>query len=457
MKITQDEIVESQTVLHIELEDEDLDPYLDRAYRRVVQRTVIPGFRKGKAPRLIVERYVGRESLLNEVADDMLPEVTARAISEQELEAASLPRIELQELEPFTLKATVPLVSEVDPGPFRDIRIARDPVRLTKKDIELRLDQIRHNMASWEPVDRPVKMSDMVTIEAVGRVDGRSILDEKDAVFFLDEDGTRPLPGFSQHLVGLLKDKPQQFTLEIPQDYSDEAISGKEAEFSVTVGEIKERILPDRDGEFAKSVGDGYDSLDALRKDLKKQLTAEAENRADQEYRESVVDAVVNGASVELPPLMVEHEIDHMGNDQARVLERAKVRMDDYLRSIGKSEEEVRGELRIQAVERLTRTLVLSKVTELEGVEASDEEVEERVRSIIAESAEEEDRDQVSEELKGSVRRMLLVEKTIDHLVAVAAGEAEPLAGSEDSPADDSPDIPDDKIQNGGGADDTKA
>ena len=457
MKITQDEIVESQTVLHIELEDEDLDPYLDRAYRRVVQRTVIPGFRKGKAPRLIVERYVGRESLLNEVADDMLPEVTARAISEQELEAASLPRIELQELEPFTLKATVPLVSEVDPGPFRDIRIARDPVRLTKKDIELRLDQIRHNMASWEPVDRPVKMSDMVTIEAVGRVDGRSILDEKDAVFFLDEDGTRPLPGFSQHLVGLLKDKPQQFTLEIPQDYSDEAISGKEAEFSVTVGEIKERILPDLDGEFAKSVGDGYDSLDALRKDLKKQLTAEAENRAAQGYRESVVDALVNGASVELPPLMIEHEIDHMGNDQARVLERAKVRMDDYLRSIGKSEEEVRGELRIQAIERLTRTLVLSKVTELEGVEASDEEVEERVRSIIAESAEEEDRDQVSEELKGSVRRMLLVEKTIDHLVAVAAGEAEPLAGSEDSPADDSPDIQDDNIQNGGGADDTKA
>ena len=195
MKITQEEVVERQTVLHIELEDEDLDVYLDQGYRRAVQRTVIPGFRKGKAPRRILENFLGRESLLNEVLDSMLPEVTGRAITEQELDAAGLPQIELMELDPFTVKATVPLTPEIDLGSYRDLRLTPESGEVTEEDIQERLDQMRHSMASWEPAERAAEMGDMVTMKALATVEGRTVLDEKDAVFFLDEHTTRPFRG----------------------------------------------------------------------------------------------------------------------------------------------------------------------------------------------------------------------------------------------------------------------
>ena len=142
MKITQDEVVDSETVIHIELEDPDLAPYLDRGYRRMVQRVSIPGFRKGKAPRRIVETFVGRESLLNEVLDSMVAEVTDLAVKEQDLDATGLPKIEMVELDPFTLKATVPLRPDVDPGAYRDIRIPHVPSNVTGEDIDGRLEEL---------------------------------------------------------------------------------------------------------------------------------------------------------------------------------------------------------------------------------------------------------------------------------------------------------------------------
>ena len=152
MKITQDEVVERQTVLHIELEDNDIDPYLDRAYRRVVQRANVPGFRKGKAPRRIIEQYFGRESLLNEVLDSMLPELTGKAITEKDLDAVGLPSIDLEGLEPFQFSAIVPLRPEVDLGEYKSIRLNREEPSLPDDAVDERIEQLRVSVASWEPV-----------------------------------------------------------------------------------------------------------------------------------------------------------------------------------------------------------------------------------------------------------------------------------------------------------------
>ncbi|MCH9009270.1 MAG: hypothetical protein IIC21_01430, partial [Chloroflexi bacterium] len=174
MKITQEEEVDRQTVLHIELDEEDLDPYLDRGYRRVAQRTAIPGFRKGKAPRRIIEQFLGREVLLNEVLDTMLPEVTGRAIDEQSIEAVGLPQIELLDLDPLTVKAVVPLVPDIDLGSYREIRVEEETTEVGEEDIQSRLEQLQHSMASWEPVQRPVVLGDMVTMKAEGTADGNT-------------------------------------------------------------------------------------------------------------------------------------------------------------------------------------------------------------------------------------------------------------------------------------------
>ena len=436
MKITQEEIVDRQTVLQIELEDEDLDEYLERGYRRVVQQTLIPGFRKGKAPRRIVEQYVGRESLLNEVLDSMLPEVTSRAITQQDLAAAALPRLELETLDPFTFKATVPLTPEVDLGSYKSIRAAQEPVEVADKDTEEYLERLRHNMASWEPVDRAAGIGDMVTMEASGTVEGRTILDEKDAVFVLEEDGDRPFPGFAKRLVGLVKDKPKTFTLPIPDDYPADAISGKEARFTVTVSETKKRVLPDLDDEFAKGVGEGHESLEALRKKVEEELKAGAEAGARREHRDRAVKLLVDGASVELPPLMVEHEVEHLENERARVLDRVNVRMDDYLKSVGKTEEEIRNESRDEAVERLKRTVLLAKLAEVEDVKVSDDEVTEKLEELASEQGDKAEDRQVPDEVRESVRRMLLAEKSVDKLAAIAQGE-DPSASESDDKSED--------------------
>ena len=446
MKITQEEIVDRQTVLHIELEDNDLDPYLDRGYRRVVQRTAIPGFRKGKAPRRVVEHYLGRESLLNEVLDSMLPEVASRAISERELDAAGLPSLELLELAPVSLKATVPLTPEVDLASYADIRVPQEAVEITEEDVDGRLDQIRHSQASWEPVERPVAMGDLVTIQAAGTVQGRTILDEKDAVFFLDEDGSRPFPGFAQNLVGVEGGAATEFELTIPEDFTDTRIAGQEAHFSVTVKEIKERVLPDLDDEFAKGVGDGFESLEELRAKTDEDLRAEAQSEADRRHREAVVAALLEGATVDLPPVMVEHETQHIQEDQERVLGQVNVRMDDYLRSIGKTEDEMGGEMRDQAVERLKRNFLISKVAEVEGLEVADEEVQERVESLLAESKEGQGRLQDTDELRSSVGRIILAEKAVDRLVAIAKGEEE-ASGDGDGRTEEVPESEDESEQ----------
>ena len=464
MKITQEEVVDRQTVLNIDLEDEDLNPYLDQGYRKVVQRTNIPGFRKGKAPRRIIEAYLGRESLLNEVLDTMLPEVTGLAIDEQKLDAAGLPRIELLDLSPLTFKATVPLVPTVELGPYRAIRIEAETKEVNDEDVEQHIDQLRHVEASWEPVERPVKMGDMVTMVVKGESEGDTIIDESDAVFILDEDGVIPFPGFSQNLEGMEKEGPKEFDLSVPEDHFDSNIAGKECHFSATVREIKERVLPELDDEFARGVGDGYDSLEDLTKSIREELETEAENETKQKYRDAVMDALLENATIEMPPLLVEHEIDHIEADRARILERANIRIDDYLKSIGKSEEEMRAELEKDALDKLNRTYVISKITELEGLEVSDEEVDARIQTLIPEGEEQSDRFQNDEGVKSSVLRMLVVEKAMDRLAVIAKGEAPPLdegQSEEDEPVnsdvEQEDETQDESPEKEGGSDDQPA
>ena len=456
MKITQEEVVDRQTVLLIELEDDDLGPYLDRGYKRVVQRISVPGFRRGKAPRWRVEQVVGREGLINEVLDTMLPEVTDRAISEQELDAAGLPSLELVEINPFSVKATVPLVPKIDLALYTDIRIPVEPVEVTEEDVDQRLDQLRESIAAWEPVDRPVQAGDLITMDAVGTVAGRTVLNEQNAVYFVDEDSTRPFPGFSQQLVGIESGSAKEFALELPADFMDETIAGGRIEFTVTASEIKERILPELDDEFAKGVGDGHESLEALRREVRKELATQAEQAADRSHRDAVLQALVDGTEVELSPLMVEHETEHIQGDQARVLSQINVRMDDYLRSIGKTAEEMRTETKDEAIGRLKRTFLLTKVAEAEGITVSDEEVEEKVREMLSESREGAPRVQDSDELRGSLRRSLLVERSVDKLVAIAKGEAASENAQEQEPdraSDDEPDeAPADATPKGGDA-----
>ena len=439
MRITQGEIVDLQTVLHIEMDDEDVRPYLDIGYQKVRPHISFPGFRKGRVPRHIVLQFVGKEALLNEVLDTMLPEITGRAIDEQELQPGGMPDMEVLDLDPVTFKATIPLRPEVELGDYKDIRIDVEQTEVGEEDIEERLERLRGSMASWEPVERPVEMGDMVTMTATGTVEEDTILDETDTVYLLVEDADRPFPGFAEALVGAELDALNEFELEVAEDFPLDNFAGKAVQVAVTVSDVKERVLPELDEEFAQGIGEGYESLEALREQIVEELKAESETNAEQELRESAINSLLEGATATIAPVIIDHEVEYMLNQQAQTFAQMNIRMDDYFRSVGSSEEEFREQAREEATTRIKRAVALEKLGEAEGIEVADDEVDERIQTLIEQNREQypdaSEEPEITEDMRSSIRRVMHSEKVMERLLVIARGESpdagEPEAQSE--------------------------
>ncbi len=447
MKITQDDVVDRQTVLHIELEDNDMDPYLDKAYHRVVQRVNVPGFRKGKAPRRIIEQYFGRESMLNEILDSMLPELTNQAINEKDLDAVGLPSIEMEELDPLQFSATVPLRPEVDLGGYSEIRIAKDQPKIEDDAIDSRIEQLQLSVATWEPTERPVEIGDMITAQIKGTVGEKTIFDESDAVYLVNEEIGRPFPGFSEKLVGMEADKPSQFDLSIPEDFADPDLANQDASFDVTIKDIKARVLPEIDDAFAKGIGEGYETLSDLKEEIQKSIETEAEEESTKTHRESIVEALMETAKVEMPALLLQHEAEHMVEEQERMISQAKMNMDDYLISLGKTREEFVEESKTEASDRLKRSFVLAKLAEEEGIEVSDEAIDDRISEMFSNAEQEIPESSQNDQMRDYLSRSLLMEETMKKLEGIAAGESGEDNTDQGPDTNDAASDPDDDIK----------
>ena len=432
MKITQDDIEQCQTVLHIELDEEDIDPYLNKAYKKVVSRVNIPGFRKGKAPRSIIEQYFGKESLINEELDSMLPELTSKAISQQELDIVGMPSISLEKMDPISFSATVPLTPSIDLGDYSSIRVKRKNTRITKKVIDERIEQLRTSVAAWEPADRKIQTGDMVSANIVGVHNDDEVINEPDGVYLVSEEIERPFPGFANKLIGLESDKPSTFELDIPKDFNDEKLAGNTISFNVTVKDIKERILPEVTDEFAQSLGAEYEDLDSLKSEIRKSLKSEAEAEAIRNFRENIISELIDTATIELPPLLVQLESEHMVNEQERMVQQANMVLDDYLQSIGTTREQLTEESKTEAVNRLNRSFILSKLADVEEIEISNEEIETRIEELFADSEENSPNASQTIEMKDYLERSMKMEKTIERLEQIAEGKNIPVKDGED-------------------------
>ena len=419
-----------QTVLNIELEEDDLPPYLDRGYQRVVNRVSIPGFRKGKAPRTIVENFLGKENLIREALDFMVSDVTEKAFSERNIETAGPPDVELLDLDPVIFKATVALKPIVDLGNYRGIRVPETPPEVKDEDVENRLEALRHESASWDPVDRAVALGDMVTMDVTATVEDSEILNESDAVYVADADNESPFPGMPRELEGAEVGVGREFDLEVPSDFGSEQIAGKTARFVVTVNDVKERKLPELDDEFAKGVGDDFDTLDALRESVRDQLQLAAEGSAENMYQEAAVDELLANATVELAPLSVDREIHRTMDRRARLAEMLGIPVEDFQRESGTTEEEMRESTRETAVKDLTRSYALATLAEAEGLEVAEDEVEERVREMLAadggrRQGSRQDRRRERDRLRAGVEAQMMETKSLGRLVNIAKGGAD--------------------------------
>ncbi len=427
MKVSIERIPESQVVLEIEVEPERLERSLDRAYRRLAQKTAVPGFRKGKTPRHMLERYLGRDAVLQEALGMLIPEAYNQAVEEESVDAIDYPSVEVVQQEPLIFKATVPVRPSVDLGDYRELRVEREPVTVSEEQVNDKIEELRHRYAILEPVDRPLQMGDRVWADVRVSVDGRSVFSEDDAEVHLHQGVPVLVPGCVEELLANEKGVERQFSIHVPPDHPQRPLAGKTCLCTVLVKEIKEERLPELDDAFAAVVGEGFPSLEALRERLESDLRQSAEQEADARYREKVVDGVVAAASVEFPPVLTERETEQLLRE--RVSSSGAGDIERYLQHMRKSEEELRQELRLRAVERIQGSLVLGKVAAVEGISVSEEDIDGEIERLVASSgpqAEEVRKVFRSAGSRDALERSLLTRKTVERLVAIASGEEVP-------------------------------
>src|SRR4030042_1091727 len=255
MKVSTEPVENSQITLNIEMEPVEIDKYLDKAYNRLVKRVSVPGFRKGKAPRDILERHIGKDTLFQEALEDLIPTAYKEALDEHKIDPIAQPQFELIKTEPLIFKAVVPLKPTVKLGDYKQIRVESKPVKISKKDVDATVEQLREQQAILLPVDRQVQFDDVITIDVEGEREGEQFPIRKDVVYEVTKEARLPLPGFAEKLESMNKGGEKSFTLSYPQDYEMKELAGKEHSFKVTVKEIKEKKLAEMDDEFAKSLG----------------------------------------------------------------------------------------------------------------------------------------------------------------------------------------------------------
>ena len=423
MNVTRELDSPTEVTLKISMDAEDEEPFLNRSYRRVVGRFSIPGFRRGKAPRSIVEQHLGRSALVQEALDFMIPESLDQVLREHEIRAFAEPQVQVVEMEPVSFTAIVPLEPAVDLGDFRSIRLQAPPVEIGPEDIDRVLQDLRYESAPWEPANRPVAFGDLVTLNVHAVIGGDSVINDEGVDFIPEQDNTLPLPGFSIYIEGMREGQEKEFALTVPEDYQHEAYAGLEARFQVTALSIKEKKLPELDDEFAKGVRDGFESLEALSDHVRQRLTEEGETAAQRELERSSLAEVRNRATIAASDLVYQREVDSLREEQERALQNQRIDLATFLAYTGQTEADFLARLRPQAEERLATALIIRKLAEEEGLAVEQADVDAEVARLIslaaAETAGEMRRALQADAAQDSIRSTLLHRRVMARLVEI--------------------------------------
>jgi trigger factor len=426
MKVSSQTIENRQMLFEVEAEPDEVEKSLSAAYRHLVNRIEVPGFRRGKAPRSMLERHIGRGALLEEAMEHLVPELLGKAIDEQHIEVIARPHIEITKIEPVVFKATVSLPPTVELGDYREIRIDKEPVNVDEAEVDKVVEQVRMQNAIWEPVERPVRFGDLVTIDLFGKVEEEQLVDQKDLQMQVQKDMPMPVPGFSEQIEGMEKGQEKEFTIAIPSDFNAPKIAGKTCSFKVKISEIKEQKLPDINDDFAKSMGGDFDNVESMRKNINSNLNNIYQVGAMRRFEQKVLEAVVEKSKIDFPPVLVEQEIDRVIMERERELAARRITLEEFLKSQKKSIDELRESLRPLASKQIAISLVVDKVSEKEDMKVTAEEIEAEIQRMVesaGERGEELSKVFQSPAPRSSIERSLIVAKAVKMLMDIASNE----------------------------------
>jgi trigger factor len=386
VKVTVEQAPESEAILTVELDWDEVEKASERAYRKLAQQYNVPGFRRGKAPRSMIERMVGKDTVYQEGLEELVDQSYRKAIVEHNLQPVARPNVDMPAIEygqPYTFTARVPVLAPVTLGDYQAIRVEQPPIEVSDEEVDDVIERIRQDQAEKLPVERPAQLGDYVTMDLKLTVGEKEVSNLHDNEFELVLERPGIFAGMDDEVIGMKEGESKEFTTTIPEDYSNPDLAGKEAHYDVKLLAVKVRELPEVDDELAKSSGD-FENVEQLRQAVRQQLMVQKINDARRTLRDEVVNKAIEGATVEPHQALVDDEIHSMEHETERMLAQSRLTLPQYLSIMQKSPEEYRKELEPDARQRVKRDLVLNEVAEAEGLSASQEEVEQWLDNLNA-------------------------------------------------------------------------
>mgnify|MGYP004455283237 FL=1 len=411
----------NEVKLDMTIEANKFDEAIKKVYFKSAKYFNIPGFRKGKAPINIVEKYYGQEIFYEDAFNEVVPEELEKAVEENKLEVVSRPDIDVKQIgkgQDLKFTAVFQIKPEVKLGNYKGVEVKKIEYKVTAKDVEHELGHMQeHNSRLISVEDRPVEKGDIANINFEGFVDDVAFEGGKAENHDLEIGSNTFIPGFEDQVIGMKIDEEKDIKVKFPDEYFSKDLAGKEAIFKVKVNEIKKKELPKLDDEFAKDVSE-FDTLKELKQDIKKKQQKQNDEKAKYETQDEVMKAVCKEMKVEIPSGMIETETENMLRDMEQRLSYQGLKLDQYLQMMGKSKEDMKKEYEPQAEEAIKSRLALEAVIKAEKIEVADIDVDEKIKEMAKNYGRENDEEFLkNENVRNYIKQGLESEKAIEFLV----------------------------------------
>jgi trigger factor len=376
----------NQGVLTVEVEANEVNTALDEAFKKVVKKVSVPGFRKGRIPRPIFEKRFGVEALYQDALDILLPKAYSEAVEEVNIEPVDRPEVDVEQMEKdqnLIFKATVTVKPEVKLGEYKGLEVEEADTTVTDDEVEAELKSLQEKQAELVVVENgTVENGDTVVMDFEGFVDGEAFEGGKAENYSLEVGSGSFIPGFEEQLVGLEAGAEKDVEVSFPEEYHAEELAGKPATFKVKLHDIKRKELPELDDEFAKDVNEEVETLAELKSTLKEKLEADKKHTAEHQKQDTVVEKAAENAEIDLPEVMVTNEQDRMIQEFEQRLQGQSMNLDLYYQFSGQDETALRNQMKEDAEKRVRTNLTLEAIAAAENIEAGEEEVEQELEKM---------------------------------------------------------------------------
>lgn len=431
MNITKEITPDRQAIVTVEVDDDQMQVAMKRAAQHISRLRPMPGFRPGKAPYEMVERTFGKDLLVEEAVEDLSRTLYRQVLVDSDLNPIDVGNLEVVQKEPPIFKYTIPVTPQVKLGDYKAIHMKPEPVEITDQEVDDVLNRFQRTQATVTPVERPIRNGDVITVDVVGGVEGEEPVDER-GVRVTVGDKTQPHFPFDEQLLGMTTGETRAIEYTYPEEYEDEKFRGKTAHYNITLQDIKETQLPELTDEFAQAVSQ-FKTLDQFRGNIREIVRRTKERDAEVKFANDVLQAVVESSEIAYAPQMLEHELEHDLEHFKENIQQMGLAWDKYVTLSGKTEEQIKEELRPNAERRLKQLLILGELISAENITATDDQVKNDIERRVKDAVEAGGNANVvrrslnQKDARDNIAFNLRVNQVMNKIVAMAKGE--PVSG----------------------------